>query len=783
MASRTHRGIPLSALNPKFLHTNSTSHTWPFSAIAELLDNAYDPDVRAKKFWIDWTCIKGLDCLSFMDNGAGMTRGKMHKMLSFGFSDKKATKGHVPVGVYGNGFKSGSMRLGKDAMVFTKTKDSMTVGFLSQSYLEAIRAQQVLVPIITFMRDGQNFAEDAASLQAILKHSIFNTEIELFSELRAISVVGATGTRIIIWNLRNADRYDIRANHSDCSGESQSMTPESGYSLRAYCKILYLKPRMQIILRGQKVKTELISKSLAHIAIDNYRPTFLQSVDVAQANIQSKRVWITFGFNTKNKEHYGIMMYHKNRLIKAYERVGCQRKAEKKGVGVIGVIECNFLQPTHNKQDFDNTDKYRKTIHNLGVKLEEYWNEIRYKRKKEDPQCTMPIEDILKFPDQSWVQCDRCLKWRRLPDGIDCNILPEMWFCSMNPDPQFRSCHVEEEPEDQEEEQHSYPKTYKQERKSSKPNQECPPKAPAQKPLYQSLLLDSITWSPLASPVTRVTRSRAFSSTGFYPVTDVGTSSADFSALSSQQPRVKRKFSMAVEVPGPVPLDVLHPMTKERKVEKNARAMNEKEEEAVEDMVILDNAVQANQQDPDDWLCGMEEAESKWKASRSFWECGEQQQPLGNWGELEEERQQQQDELVHLMHTAAQERDACREELQWQQQEMQKLKQQSAALEAFREECNHLQTKLAGVEEERDGLSAQCKQLKEELKNMRQRENKRRSPYSALCAEEDRGTLWTLRHRIGRLLVSFVPALDLNQVDYNSSVIDEMLAQVLQELS
>lgn len=24
-------------LNPKFLHTNSTSHTWPFSAIAELI--------------------------------------------------------------------------------------------------------------------------------------------------------------------------------------------------------------------------------------------------------------------------------------------------------------------------------------------------------------------------------------------------------------------------------------------------------------------------------------------------------------------------------------------------------------------------------------------------------------------------------------------------------------------------------------------------------------------------------------------------------------------------
>lgn len=84
------------------------------------------------------------------------------------------------------------------------------------------------------------------------------------------------------------------------------------------------------------------------------------------------------------------MMYHKNRLIKAYERVGCQLKvsldcfkrvclfhmyaevsesyhvlniyllqANNMGVGVIGVIECDFLDPTHNKQSFMETDKYR----------------------------------------------------------------------------------------------------------------------------------------------------------------------------------------------------------------------------------------------------------------------------------------------------------------------------------------------------------------------------------------------------------------------------------------
>lgn len=47
--------------------------------------------------------------------------------------------------------------------------------------------------------------------------------------------------------------------------------------LQAYCSILYLKPRMQVIIRSQKVKSELIAKSLAEIKKDHYKPTFLVS--------------------------------------------------------------------------------------------------------------------------------------------------------------------------------------------------------------------------------------------------------------------------------------------------------------------------------------------------------------------------------------------------------------------------------------------------------------------------------------------------------------------------
>ncbi len=36
-------------------------------------------------------------------------------------------------------------------------------------------------------------------------------------------------------------------------------------------------------------------------------------------------VKITFGFGNSTTE-YGIMMYNKNRLIKAYEKIGCQKQ-------------------------------------------------------------------------------------------------------------------------------------------------------------------------------------------------------------------------------------------------------------------------------------------------------------------------------------------------------------------------------------------------------------------------------------------------------------------------
>lgn len=72
-------------------------------------------------------------------------------MSSFGFTEKGSIKASLQaIGVYGNGFKSGSMRLGRDALIFTKNGGCQTLGMLSQTYLENIKAQAVIVPIVPF---------------------------------------------------------------------------------------------------------------------------------------------------------------------------------------------------------------------------------------------------------------------------------------------------------------------------------------------------------------------------------------------------------------------------------------------------------------------------------------------------------------------------------------------------------------------------------------------------------------------------------------------------------
>jgi len=340
------------------------------------------------------------------------------------------------------------MRLGKDALVFTKNENSRSCGFLSQCFLSSIKAETVLVPMVTWDAQFQMTPADQCSRDIILKYSPYKTLPDLMTQFGNIKT--QTGTHIVIYNLKEDSEFELKEDPTDIriqdmthvltpNGPSHFQRPRQGqnmlidipldYSLRAYCSVLYLKPRMQIFIRQTKVRTKFIPKSLSHSKIDYYHP-----------HSSNEKVKITFGLNDE-KHIYGMMLYHRNRLIKPYVRVGMQLQNSGNGVGVIGVIEADFLQPTHNKQDFDDTKEYRRTIAKLAELLTVYWNEIQ------NPSPQLQSAEIAQF---TWAQCDNCQKWRNLRQFIPPSSLPDKWYCFMNyNDPDRNKCEIGEEQEDE----------------------------------------------------------------------------------------------------------------------------------------------------------------------------------------------------------------------------------------------------------------------------------------------------------------------------------------------
>jgi len=56
------------------------------------------------------------------------------------------------------------------------------------------------------------------------------------------------------------------------------------------------------------------------------------------------------------------------------------------------------------------------------------------------------IEEEEVDANDKWVQCDRCLKWRRLPASVDMRDIQRQrrWFCEMNPDRKRAKCSIAE---------------------------------------------------------------------------------------------------------------------------------------------------------------------------------------------------------------------------------------------------------------------------------------------------------------------------------------------------
>ncbi|XP_048541504.1 MORC family CW-type zinc finger protein 3-like isoform X1 [Triticum urartu] len=440
--------------DPTYLRTLSQTHAgWIFGAIAELIDNSRDAGASRLDIFIQTMFSKKaagkVPVLSVIDDGRGMAYPEMMRMISFGH---KRPNEHCneQIGRFGIGFKTGAMKLGKDAVVLTQTSTSRSVSFLSQSFNE--NKDNLEIPVVTYRKEGQYMEVDLSvqseataeyNLNAIKEFSPFN-EYFIGEKLGLFGEEG-TGTQIYIWNLDrwgkdytldwNSGRTDENPTdkgHGDILIRSKRVRSRPGqtskqvpldYSLHSYLEVIFRNPRMKITVQGSKVKARPLDKSL-------------NTTSVISGDIAGRTIELTIGMSKVEWErtNCGVFLYWRGRLIESYKRVGGQMHNADTGRGVIGVADITELVDDedgnswvlNSKQGFQDCEMYAELEEWLGSSMDEYWetNFDNVELGKAAGRCK---------PDHEWVQCYGCRKWRVLTAGFDTESLPDQWFCLMPP--------------------------------------------------------------------------------------------------------------------------------------------------------------------------------------------------------------------------------------------------------------------------------------------------------------------------------------------------------------
>ncbi|KAK9230764.1 hypothetical protein WN943_020994 [Citrus x changshan-huyou] len=438
--------------DPSYLQTLGQAHSgWIFGAIAELVDNSRD--AKATKLEISIESIyfkkagKDIPMLSIIDDGHGMTHQDVVRMTYFGHKQPDADDPNR-IGRFGVGFKTGAMRLGKDALVLTQTADSRSIAFLSQSLNQG--KDNLEIPIVSYYRKGQFMELDTVvqseatakyNLKSIKEFSPFNKY--LIGEKAGLFQDKCTGTQIYIWNLDQwGSNYCLEWDNGLNGGSSFhqgdilirsrrirsrpgqiSQKVPLDYSLRSYLEVIFLVPRMKIYVQGSLVRSRPLAKSLNKTCVET-------------GIIMGKSAHLTLGRCQLEWEQMncGIFLYWHGRLIEAYKRVGGMIHNGDTGRGVIGVIDVSDLMDEgnglvwvhNNKQGFLDCEPYARLEEWLGKVADEYWD------NKFD-SLNVVKDGALYKPDQEWVQCNKCRKWRMLDPGFDTKSLPVEWFCYMKP--------------------------------------------------------------------------------------------------------------------------------------------------------------------------------------------------------------------------------------------------------------------------------------------------------------------------------------------------------------
>ncbi|XP_030316311.1 ATPase MORC2 isoform X2 [Calypte anna] len=250
MALANYSILNRAQLTFEYLHTNSDADATRIDIYTEQRED-----------------LRGGFMLCFLDDGTGMDSNEAASVIQFGKSAKRSPES-TQIGQYGNGLKSGSMRIGKDFILFTKKDNTMTCLLLSRTFHEEEGIDEVIVPLPTWSARNRvpvtdNMEKFTVETELIYKYSPFKSEQEVMEQFKKIR--GENGTLVIIFNLKLMDNgepeLDVTSDPRDIqmAETSPDGTKPERRSFRAYTAVLYIDPRMRIFINGHKVQTKRLS--------------------------------------------------------------------------------------------------------------------------------------------------------------------------------------------------------------------------------------------------------------------------------------------------------------------------------------------------------------------------------------------------------------------------------------------------------------------------------------------------------------------------------------------
>ena len=199
---------------PNFLEVKAQTHAaWQLGAFAELIHNA--TDAGAGSIHVRHHTINGRDVIEIEDDGNGMNHRTMDAEL-FGVGKDHAQDDGISM--YGEGFKTGTMRIGATVVVITKQSNcnrSISVGIMSNAPRFGDTSRKPVWAMVTFDHDwnlltdlpGNNVAREHTVRRAMETWSF----VPQFREWRDWAPAGSSGTRMFIHDL-NKTEFSERLN-------------------------------------------------------------------------------------------------------------------------------------------------------------------------------------------------------------------------------------------------------------------------------------------------------------------------------------------------------------------------------------------------------------------------------------------------------------------------------------------------------------------------------------------------------------------------------------------